>query len=272
MRETDSNEASAVRGSVGRPRKVRIEPAVRRLHRDLAAAVGQGGFVLHYQPRVRLRTGQRTGAEATVRWPHVRRGLVPQAGFLPLAEQAGLAGAIANWTLQTACAAAARWRGGQVVAVTVGAEQLAQGLLARQVADALTGSGLEAERLELELGEAVSLVEDADALLQLAGLRDLGVGLVLDGFGARIGSLGALRRLPLTGVKLDASLVRGIPEREEESAVVRLTVEMAGALGLGVVAEGVESEAQRMCLAAMGCEEGQGYLFGLPVPAETLGL
>lgn len=255
-----------------RRRRSAEDEADRRSRRDLASALGRGGFVLHYQPRVVLANGRQSGLEALLRWPSRTHGMLTPRGFMPMAAEAGLVGAIGGWTLRAACLAAASWRSGLAVAVSISPEQMSEGLLADQIAAALEESGLAAESLELELSEAVALEQDAETLLVLAGLRDLGVGLVLDDFGALHGSLSALRRLPLTAVKLDGSLVRGVPEDREDTAVVRLTVEMARTLSLLVIAEGIETEAQRQCLAAMGCQEGQGYLFGAPLPAERLGV
>ncbi|MBN8890427.1 MAG: hypothetical protein BGP12_16610 [Rhodospirillales bacterium 70-18] len=252
----------------------------RRLKRELAEAVAQGALALHYQPRVSLRTGLPVGAEALARWPHRRRGLVPPGAFLPLAEEAGLMTGIGGWTLATACAEAALWPDGPSgarpgVSVNIAACQLADQALLGQVAAALERSGLAPERLELELGEATlgeaaTAGGDLDLLLTLSAIRDLGVGLAVDNFGTGLASLSMLRRLPLTTMKLDRSLVRGVPEQAEDAAILRALVQAAHALGLCVVAEGVETEAQRAFLAGIGCDEAQGYLFAAPMPAERL--
>jgi EAL domain-containing protein (putative c-di-GMP-specific phosphodiesterase class I) len=240
----------------------------RRLRRDLATAVSRGSFLLHFQPRVALTNGVQTGAEALLRWPNGPRGLVAPGAFLPVAAEAGFSGAIGSWVLHSACAAAMQWQRDLPVAVNVSAEQLGEGTLARQVTAALQASGLPPERLELELSEAIVAAPDADVLLLLAALRDLGVAVVLDDFGATHGSLNALRQLPLTSVKLDTSMVRGLPLDREDAAMARTTIQMAHALGLTVTAEGIETEAQRACLAAIGCDDGQGFLFSMPLPAD----
>jgi len=242
----------------------------RRLLRDLTAAVEQHSFVLHYQPRLSLATGERTGLEALLRWPQTRHGVVPAASFIPLAEEAGLITAIGGWVLLAACREAMRWPRPWVVSVNVSPRQIAEGALLGQVAAALDVSGLNPERLELELAESSLLGVDIDALLTLSAIRDLGAGVGLDNFGTGMASLSMLKRLPLTSMKIDRSLVRDLPLDGEDAAIVRAVIDTARALGFTAVAEGIETEAQRAFLAACGCPEGQGFLFGRPVPAEPL--
>lgn len=243
----------------------------RRLEHDLRQAVAQDAFTLHYQPRICCRNGRVVGAEALIRWTHRRRGLVSPAYFIPLAEQNGLIVPIGAFGLRTACVEAMAWGDpGTVVSVNVSARQLAEGALLRQVATALQESGLPTERLELELTESMLLHVDADALFSLSALRDRGVGLALDDFGTGYASLGMLRRLPLTAMKLDRSLVRDLPNDREDMAIARAAVQTGHAMGLRVVAEGVETEEQRDFLAAIGCDEVQGYLLARPMPAEQV--
>jgi len=241
----------------------------RRIEQDLRQAVAQENLLLHYQPRICCLDGTVTGAEALVRWPHRRRGLVSPAFFIPLAEENGLIVPIGAYVLRTACVEAMTWPGGNaIVSINVSARQLAERALLAQVANALEISGLAPERLELELTESMLLDVDTDALFCLSALRDLGIGLALDDFGTGFASLGMLRRLPLTAMKIDRSLVRDLPNDREDVAIVRAAVQTGHAMGLHVVAEGVETEAQRDFLAAIGCDEGQGYLFARPMPAD----
>ena len=244
----------------------------RRLHRDLAAAVEQHELTLHYQVRRSLLTGARTDMEALLRWPHPRRGMVPTATFLPLAEETGLITAVGGWVLLAACQEAATWPEPWVVSVNVSARQIADRALLSQVAAALDASGLNPERLELELAEATAVSVDIDTLLTLSAIRDLGAGIGLDDFGAGLASLTMLRRLPLTAMKLDRSLVRDLPFDREGAAIVRAVIDTAHALGLTVVAEGIETEPQLAFLSGCGCDEGQGFLFGRPLPPEALRL
>lgn len=241
----------------------------KRMEQDLRQAVRQDNFSLLYQPRYCLRTGVAVGCEALIRWPHRRRGLVSPAAFIPLAEQSGLITPIGGFALRAACAEAAGWARG-VVSVNVSARQLADQALLGQVAAALEESGLAPERLELELTESMLLDVDTDALLCLSALRDRGVGLALDDFGTGYASLGMLKRLPLSAMKLDRSLIRELPDEKEDVAIVRAAVQTGHALGLTVVGEGVEQEGQRDFLAAIGCDEAQGYLLDRPMPAEQL--
>ncbi|CAH2599088.1 diguanylate cyclase/phosphodiesterase (GGDEF & EAL domains) with PAS/PAC sensor(s) [Rhodovastum atsumiense] len=242
----------------------------RRLLRDIDGAVQSNAFILHYQPRIALDSGERTGAEALIRWQHPRRGMVPPAQFIPIAEKNGRIGAIGGWVLQAACREAASWPEPSIVSVNVSARQLEDGLLLGQVATALELSGLDPERLELELTEGLLVDVAVDMLLMLSAIRDLGVGIALDDFGTGFASLGMLKRLPLTTMKLDRSLVRNLPADHEDAAIARAVIAAGHAMGLQVVAEGIETEAQRAFLSACGCDEGQGYLFGHPLPAGAL--
>jgi EAL domain-containing protein (putative c-di-GMP-specific phosphodiesterase class I) len=243
----------------------------RRLQQDLRQAVAAGGFVLHYQPRIALGSGAVTGAEAVIRWPHRKRGLIPPDSFIPLAEQTGLIGAIGAWALRAGCAEAARWRDDRLtVSINVSPRQLEDARFLADVAAAVEATGLPAERLELELTESTLLAVDDDMLFLLSALRDMGVGLALDDFGTGYASLAMLRRVPLTTLKIDRCLVRELPGNAEDAAIVAAIVATAYAMGLTVTAEGIETEAQRDFLAGVGADEGQGYLFGRALTAERL--
>lgn len=252
-------------------RQPRAEAArLRRLRRDLAVAVERQQLVLHFQARLCLTTGARTDLEALLRWPHPRRGMIPAATFIPLAEESGQITEVGGWALLAACREAMRWPEPWVVSVNVSARQIADKALLGQVAAALEGSGLNPERLELDLTESTLLGVDVDTLLILSAIRDLGAGIGLDDFGSSVGSLSMLKRLPLTTMKLDPSLVRDLPFDRDDAAMVRAIIEAAHALGLIVVAEGIETEPQRAFLSGCGCDEGQGFLFGRPVAPEAL--
>lgn len=258
----------------GRPRlgpDARAEAAERRrLEQDLRLATTQGGFALEYQPRLSLPGGEVVGAEALIRWPHRRRGLVPPNAFIPLAEQCGLITPIGAWVLREAAAEAATWPKHLTLSVNVSARQLQDGVLLAQVAQALHHSGLSPDRLELELTESLLVDAGEETFFTLSALRDLGVGLALDDFGTGFASLAMLKRLPLTVMKLDRSLVREVPHDREDTAIVRAVADTGRALGLTVVAEGIETEAQRDFLAGIGCDQGQGFLFSRPVSPARL--
>jgi EAL domain-containing protein (putative c-di-GMP-specific phosphodiesterase class I) len=241
----------------------------RRLQRDLAAATASGGFVLHYQPRLALASGRRTGAEARISWLRQRHGLVSASAFLPLADGAGLTAEIGGWMLRAACVEAAAWPTG-TVSVQVSPRQLVDQALSRQIAEALDASNLVPERLELAFGEAVLAHVDTDTLLLMSAIRDLGIGIAVDDFGAGVASLSMVKRLPLTAMKLARTLVRQVTTDWEDAAIVRAVIETGHALGLSMVADGIESELQRSFLARGGCDEGQGALFGHKLTAAAL--
>ena len=266
-------------GRARRSPEARAEAAEqRRMEHDLRHAVAQDALVLLYQPIRALRSETVTGAEALIRWPHRRRGLLSAAAFLPLAERSDLITEIGGWTLAHACREAANWPApadgfAPVVSVNIAARQLHNGALLAQVATALDASALPPERLQLELSEAMLLDVDSDMLLSLSAIADLGVGLALDYFGAGYASLAMLKRLPLTALKLDRALIRDLPDQPEDAAIARAVIDTGHAIGLVVVAEGIETERQRDYLAAIGCDEGQGHLFAQPLtPAQLMRL
>ena len=245
------------------------------LERELAHAIERGQFVLHYQPQVDVRDTRLVGAEALVRWQHPEHGLVPPDRFIAAAEQGGLIGALGRWTLDAACAQIAAWRDAGLtavkVAVNVSALQLRDDQLVRDVRDALARHRVAASQLVLELTESALLAGDGGdidaALKRLAPLRALGVGLALDDFGTGYSSLSHLKRLRPDALKIDRGFVRDLPGDADDLALVQAIVGMAHALGIDAMAEGVETEAQRDCLAAMGCERHQGWLYGRAEPA-----
>ena len=247
----------------------------RRLERDLKTAVFEGGLALYYQPRLALASGAIVAAEALLRWPHPRLGLISPATFIPLAERTNLITEIGAIVLRGACREAVPWLAAApgttppVVSVNVAARQITGGALLGQIAAALDASGLTPERLELELTESTMLEASLETTLTLAAIRDVGVGIALDDFGTGYASLATLKRLPLTAVKLDRSLIRALPEDRDDAAIVQALVATGHALGLTVVAEGIETEVQRAFLAGIGCDEGQGFLFSHPQPASA---
>jgi EAL domain-containing protein (putative c-di-GMP-specific phosphodiesterase class I) len=245
---------------------VRSEAAERRkMEQDLRQALSLDQLILYYQPRVSLLDGTRVGAEALIRWPHRKRGLLAPAAFLPIAERTTLITRLGGWVLRTACSEAAHWHDGGVVTVNVSTRQLTDGAILDQVAEALDVSGLPPERLEIDLTESMLIQPDVELLLTLSAIRDLGVGIALDDFGTGYTSLGML-----TAMKIDRSLVRCLPGEGDEGAILRAVVETGHALGLTVVAEGIETEEQLSFLTAIGCDEGQGFLFSHPLPAANL--
>lgn len=245
----------------------------RRLRQELRAAVGGQEFVLMYVPRRSLADGRGVGAQAQLRWPRRGGGLTPAASFMPLLQEMELGGTMAAWSLEQACRAACTWPCG-LVSVGVPQSVLLDGSLAGLVAVALERSGLAPERLEIELTEpalAPALDEGhVETLLSLSALRDLGVGIALEGFGSVSASLLTLKHLPLTTLCLDRSLVRDVPEDREASAVVLAAARFAQALDVGVVACGVETQAQRDFLRRAGCQAAQGAFVGRAVAGNAV--
>lgn len=248
--------------------------AERQAHEaQLHTAVDAGQFVLHYQPRVDLTSGEVVGAEALIRWQHPTRGLLMPGEFITLAEETGLIVRIGTWVIDTVCALQAAWiaRGIAVVpiAVNVSPLQFEDGNLLQTVSTALTAHALEARYLDLELTES-AVMNDAKAAAQmLQALRTLGVGLALDDFGTGYSSLAHLKRFPFDSVKIDRSFVADVTSNAEDAAIATAIIAMAHSLGLKVVAEGVETQEQFNYLRKRGCDDMQGYFFSPAVAKET---
>jgi EAL domain-containing protein (putative c-di-GMP-specific phosphodiesterase class I) len=203
-----------------------------------------------------------------VRWNHPKRGFVSPADFIPLAEETGVIIPMGEWILQQACAIAAAWPSDISVAVNLSPIQFRHSDLVLLVDSALQGSGLAASRLELEVTESVFLEATPTIKTALAKLRERGVRLSVDDFGTGYSSLSYLRRLAFDKIKIDQCFVRDLPHEQSGAAIVRAIIDLATSLKMTVIAEGVETEAQRRCLLSLGCHEFQGYLFSRPVPAE----
>jgi diguanylate cyclase (GGDEF)-like protein len=243
--------------------------ARRQLELDLREALGRGEMMVFYQPQVSAER-RLCGFEALLRWRHPQRGMVSPGVFIPVAEEIGLIGALGDWVLHRACLAAARWPDGVKVSVNLSPLQLQGRALADDVAAALAESRLAPARLELEITEAVMLQSDAGVLQTLSELRALGVRIAMDDFGTGYSSLGYLSRFPFDKIKIDQSFVRAMTERVDCLAIIRAVIGLGRALGMGVIAEGVETDEQCELLIAEGCSELQGYLFGRPLPEEAV--
>ncbi|OAF08259.1 diguanylate cyclase [Bradyrhizobium centrolobii] len=237
------------------------------MEQDLRQAMVDGGFELHYQPLVNLRTGEVSGCEALLRWRHPERGMVSPAEFIPIAEDTGLITEIGEWVLRTACMEAATWPVHVRLAVNVSPVQLKCDTLALKIAGALAASGLDPRRLELEITEAVLIRDDEAALSILHQLRSIGVRIALDDFGTGYSSLSYLKRFPFDKIKIDRCFVADIAEASGAPVIVQAVVNIASASNMTTVAEGVETEAQREMLRMLGCTEMQGYLFSAPKAA-----
>jgi diguanylate cyclase (GGDEF)-like protein/PAS domain S-box-containing protein len=242
------------------------------MNADLHEAIGLGQFQLHYQVQM---DEQRcpVGAEALLRWQHPDKGMIPPATFISLAEDSGLIVPLGNWVLETACHQLATWSTQPALAhlslaVNVSARQFRQVAFTDQVQQLLASTGAPANKLKLELTES-TLIEDTDAVVKrMEELQALGIRFSLDDFGTGYSSLAYLKRLPLAQLKIDQSFVRDVLTDANDATIVRTIVALGHSLGLDVIAEGVETEAQLAFLYDHGCREYQGYLFSKPVPLD----
>lgn len=235
-----------------------------RLDHAMRQALAQQRFRLHYQPQVDLHSGAIVGAEALIRWRDPELGEVAPGIFIPVAEESGFIVAIGEWVLRHAVAQASMWHGAGVamrVAVNVSALQFRQPGFVDGVAAALAAVDLPARLLELELTESILIQDAEDTLERLHALARLGVHLAIDDFGTGYSSLGYLKRLPIARLKIDRSFVADLPGDASDAGIVSAIVNLGRALDLQVIAEGVETEAQRHFLRQAGCDEYQGFLF-----------
>lgn len=243
---------------------------------DLLIGLRENQFRLYYQWQVD-HSGKAIGTEALLRWIHPKRGLISPAEFIPVAEDSGTILALGHWALKTACQQLAVWAdkpGYQhlTIAVNVSARQCYQSDFVTNVLQVLAETGANPCLLKLELTESMLLQDVEGIIAKMTELKRVGVGFSLDDFGTGYSSLSYLKRLPLDQLKIDQSFVRDLLTDPNDNAIARTIVALAESMGLSVIAEGVETQEQRDCLAGHGCYSYQGYLFGKPVPAEELKL
>jgi predicted signal transduction protein with EAL and GGDEF domain len=241
------------------------------LEAGLRNAIEANQFLLHYQAQV---DGTRvTGAEALVRWQHPTRGIVPPAEFIPLAEETGLILALGSWVMEAACMQLAQWATRAdmehlTIAVNVSVQQFREPDFVDKVLTIIARTRARPDRLKLELTESVLVDNAQDIIQKMAALKAKGVEFSLDDFGIGYSSLSYLKRLPLDQLKIDRSFVRDVLVDPNDAVIARAIIALAQSLGLGVIAEGVETEAQRDFLAGAGCHAYQGYYFCRPLPIE----
>jgi len=245
------------------------------LRKPLDGAWRRGEMRLLYQPQVELATGRIVGVEAVARWNHPMKGAIPPTVFIPIAEASGVIVPLGDWILAAACREAARWSGNRVLAdakisVNVSPIQLKQDGFAATVLAILKTTGLPPERLILEVTENVMLPRGHRSLRVLRELHDAGVRIAIDDFGTGYSSLSYLRRLPCDYLKIDRSFVSELPGDEGAAAIARAIVAMGRSLGMQTVAEGVETREQAEFLESIWCNEGQGYYYSHPLPAQDL--
>jgi EAL domain-containing protein (putative c-di-GMP-specific phosphodiesterase class I) len=240
---------------------------------DLRAAIAAGALELHYQPQVAVGSARVRGVEALVRWPHPEKGLIPPDRFITLAEQTGLIAPLTTWVLGEAVRQCRAWQdAGLLISVSVNLSMwdLFDLALPDRVDQLLRRHEVPASRLRLELTEGTLMADPERTVAVLDRLHALGVGLAVDDFGSGYSSLAYLKRLPVDELKIDKGFVRHLATDTADAAIVASTVGLGHALGLRVVAEGIEDEAAWDQLAAMGCDVAQGYYLARPLPAERL--
>ncbi len=240
------------------------------LESSLRGALERNEFVLHYQPKIDIRSGRIIGMEALVRWQHPTKGLIPPMQFIPLAEETGLIVPIGEWVLRTACARNKSWQEQGLpplrIAVNLSARQFAHENLLQDVARVLNETGLDAAFLELEITESMVMHDPEHAIELLNKLKAMGISISIDDFGTGYSSLSYLKRFPIDSVKIDRSFIKDLPLDGDDAAITQAIIAMAHGLKLKVIAEGAETGEQLSFLRAHKCDEMQGYYFSKPLP------
>ena len=238
---------------------------------DLRLALERQEFELHYQPQLELRSGTIVGVEALIRWRHPARGMVPPGDFIPIAEEIGMIASIGDWVLQEACRQLKDWQQKGIanirMSINLSAVQFLDKTLPARICDLLAEHGLSAGLLDLEVTESMSMASPDESISAMKTMRNSGLTLSIDDFGTGYSSLAYLKLLPINTLKIDRSFVKDIESDPNDADICDVTVLLAHKLGLEVVAEGVETEAQLKFLLSIGCEKIQGYLISKPLPA-----
>jgi diguanylate cyclase len=264
---------SASTAAVYRPEDDPYDPSRVALQADLRQAIARREIILYYQPQVAIATGAVTGFEALARWRHAQRGWIPPGEFIPVAERMGLIKPLTACLVELAARQLVDWQSSGTtipVAVNVSMRNLLDPRFPTTLREIVAATGLEAGRIKLEITETALMTEAARVLESMNELRQLGFGFSIDDFGTGYSSLAYLQRLPVEEIKIDRSFVGELATNPGSEAIVRATIELAGGLGLDVVAEGVEDDATWQALRRLGCSTAQGYLLSRPMPVSEV--
>jgi EAL domain-containing protein (putative c-di-GMP-specific phosphodiesterase class I) len=245
-----------------------------QLGSELRRALEREEFVLFYQPRCLLATRQPSSAEALLRWTHPERGMVPPSEFIPVLEETGLIVPVGEWALRRACEELKNWHAAAVrvgpVSVNLSARLFRQPDLHERIKRVVCASGVDPRLVELEITESQLMQDPQHGIDVMRALCEAGMSIAIDDFGTGYSSLAYLTQFPVSAIKIDRSFVRDMSRERNDATIVRTIIEMGHNLGFTVIAEGVETEEQATLLQRLGCEQGQGYLFGHPMPAAEL--
>ena len=250
--------------------------AHQKLLHELNNAINKDEFVLYFQPKIRITSGQMIGAEALIRWEHPDRGLVPPNDFIPATESSGMILDLGRWVLREACLQSAAWRdagfGELPIAVNISVSELKQANFVETVEQIIADTQIDPRCLEIEITETMVMDNVEFTVDLLYRLRKLGIWISMDDFGTGHSSLARLKHLPIDTIKIDRSLIANILDDPRDIAITKAIITLADNLGLNTVAEGVETEHQLSCLRSIGCGEAQGYFFGRPVHAKEFNI